>query len=318
MTVTGRFLISQALIWGPLVLGHRLRKLGWIESSIARPLHWTNMAVLAPVTLALGIWPLNRSLPDWYWSPILMGILVAVSTAFAVWLSPKLTENQSAAGSLMLLIPMNNISYTMAGFLTLLFLPQEAYPYNAIMMYPYLVATFFVWMPLSYYWRHGEGGSIFKSFMTVIFSPPSMSIVGIGAGTMLNVWAPPMPHALFGFLKFMVFVSTSITMFAIGARMHFRRLTGYTPLLVWLCGVKFIAHPVAMILLCMAFGIHGMLAGSLFIAACMPAGVYGPAIATINDLDVDLANAGYMWSTGIFMVVGLPLMIWALKLPIFQ
>lgn len=312
------FLISQGLIWGPLALGHRLRKLGWIEDTVARPLHWVNMAVLAPITLALGIWPLNRALPGWQWSPILMGILVGGSTALSVWLSPRLTENRSAAGSLMLLISMNNISYTMAGFLTLLFLPQEAYPYNAIMMYPYLIATFFVWMPLSYHWRHGEGGSMLKTFRTVIFSPPSMSIVGIGAGTMLNLWAPPMPKPLFGALKFMVFASTTITMFAIGARMHFRRLTGYTTLLVWLCAIKFVVHPAAMIALCLIFHIHGMLAGALFIASFMPAGVYGPAIATINDLDVDLANAGYMWSTGIFMVVGLPLMILALKLPIFN
>lgn len=318
MGVTGRFLASQALIWGPLILGHRLRKLGWIEDTLARPLHFANMAVLAPITLALGIWPLNRELPGWQWSPILMGVLVGVSTVFSVWLSPRLTENRAAAGSLMLLIPMNNISYTMAGFLTLLFLPQEAYPYNAIMMYPYLVATFFVWMPLSYHWRHGAGESMLKTFRTVILSPPSMSIVGIGAGTMLNLWAPPMPKPFFGFLKFMVFASTSITMFAIGARMHFRRLSGYTRLLVWLCAVKFMIHPAAMIALCLLFNIHGMLAGALFIGSFMPAGVYGPAIATINDLDVDLANAGYMWSTGIFMIVGLPLMILALKLPIFQ
>ncbi|MCE5229231.1 hypothetical protein LLG95_06500, partial [bacterium] len=293
-------------------------KLGWIEDKVARPLHVLNMAVLAPITLALGIWPLNRSLPDWYLSPILMGVLVGASTVLSVWLSPRLTSDRGAAGSLLLLIPMNNISYTLAGFLTLLLLPIAAYPYNAIMMYPYLIATFGVWMPLSYHWRHGEGSSLAKTFMTSVFSAPSMSIVGIGVGTALNAWAPPMPHALVPVLKFMVFASTTITMFAIGARLHFRRLTGYTSLLVWLCAIKFIVHPLAMIAICWVFGVHGMLAATLFIASCMPAGVYGPAIATINDLDIDLANAGYMWSTGIFMLVGLPLMIWALKLPIFQ
>ncbi|MCE5229237.1 hypothetical protein LLG95_06530, partial [bacterium] len=147
MTATSSFFISQGLIWGPLVLGHRVRKLGWIEDKVSRPLHVLNMAVLAPITLALGIWPLNRTLPDWYLSPLLMGLLVGASTAFAVWLSPRLTRDRGAAGSLMLLIPMNNISYTLAGFLTLLLLPLAAYPYNAIMMYPYLIATFGVWMP---------------------------------------------------------------------------------------------------------------------------------------------------------------------------
>ena len=312
------FLATQAVVWIPLLLGHRMRKLGLIRAARSKGLHTFNLVFIAPVAFALGIWALDRARPDWWWAPLLMTILTGLATALAVWISPRLVPDRAAAGSLMILIPMNNIAYTMAGFLTLLFLPPEAYPYNAILMYPYLLFFFLIWLPLSWHWRHGGGTPLTHAYAAMLLSPFSMTIVGMAAGTALNVWAPPMPAAAFRFLKVAVFVSTTLTMFAIGVRLRFRAIAGWQRLLVWVYLIKFVGQPAVMLALCWIFSVRGLPAAALFIASCMPAGVNAPAIATLNDLDVDLANAGYLWTTLIFMVLVLPFMIAALDLPLFR
>ena len=143
-------------------------------------------------------------------------------------------------------------------------------------------------------------------------------LAGLILGTALNLADVPMADIWFTILKITVFLGTILAMFAMGSRMRFSRLGKYHRRLSWIYLVKFAAHPIAMLALCWIFGLTGLPAGVLLIASCMPVGVNVVGFSTIYDLDVDLANAGYLWTTAIFMTVVLPLLILALQAPIFH
>jgi predicted permease len=84
------------------------------------------------------------------------------------------------------------------------------------------------------------------------------------------------------------------------------------------CLTKFFMIPILIVLLCYLTGLHGEPAAALFIVSCMPTGVMVPALSIIYNLDIDLANAGYLWTTLIYMIFILPLMMWCLHAPLFR
>lgn len=312
------FLISQALIWLPLMAGYRLRKSGWVSGHLSRTLHSFNLIAVTPLIVILGIWRLDRSSGDWIMVPLLLGMMLAVSTGLAFVFGRRVKTHRAAAGTFSLLVPMSNTGHTLAGFLTLLLLGEAAYPYNAICMLPQLFFIFVVWVPLACHWGHDQEGSFGATFRRTLISPLSMPLLGLVFGLGLNFAGPAIPPSLAGLLKILVFVATTTTMFALGLRLHLRRLGDYHAILGWVFAAKFLIHPAVMVGLCLLFGVTGMPAGALFIVSCMPAGVLTVAFSNIYELDVDLANAGYLWSTAFFMFIVLPLMIWALQAPMFQ
>jgi predicted permease len=317
------FLTSQALIWGPLLAGHRLRKWGLYGDTIARPLHNLNLILISPLVALLGIWRLDRSGGGWIAVLVIETALLALTTWLGVWFGRRWLRDRAQAGSFMLVIAVSNIGFTLAGFLTILFLSEEAYPYNAIGQVPFFLFVFFVWIPLISYLRHEPGdGNQAPAFLPTVLAtlrtPQSLGIIGVVAGIGLNLSQVPVDPVWVPVNSVLVFAGTALAMFAIGSRLHFRRLGNYLRLMNWVYLAKFAVTPLVAVGLCLALGVSGLPAGAIFIMSAMPTGIYSILLSSIYGIDVDLANAAYMWSTVVFMLLILPLMIWALQAPIFQ
>lgn len=313
------FLISQALIWVPLVAGHQSRRLGIVNERISKRLHATNFACITPVVYGLGTWLLDRSAAGWYWVPLVMTLLLTLTTGVATWVSFRFIAKRQTAGTFALMIPISNTGHTMAGFITLLLLADRGYAFNSLLMIPQIVFVVMVWLPLAMHWGHHGGQSSFaRNFRKAIFSWQALQVVGLAVGMTLNYSRVPMPAACRVVMKTFVFAGTALVMFAMGLKLRLGRLGGFHHLLNWVYAAKFVLSPLLVVVLCYFFGLHGLAAGALFIAAAAPSGVNVVAFSTLYDLDVDLANAGYLWSTFIFMLVVLPLIIWVMQWPFFM
>ena len=312
------FLFSQALVWGPLLLGRTLRKRGVVAERAAKPLHTLNLACITPVVYGLGVWRLDRSAPGWWQAPVAMAILLAVITAGAVWSSFHFVRRRETAGACALMLAISNTGHTMAGFLTLLLLSDAGYSFNSLMMIPLISFVSLVWFPLAMHWSRRGEASFFSSFARSMLSGQSLQMVGLTVGMALNYFHAPMSRFWIALLKTMVFGGTALVMFAMGLKLRFTRLGGYQKMLGWVYLSKFLVSPLIAIGLCALLGMHGVAAGALFLAAIAPVGVNSVAFSTLFDLDVDLANAGYLWSTLIFMLGVLPFVIWILHTPFFM
>lgn len=311
------FLISQALIWLPLIAGHRMRKAGWMTPRAAKPIYILNLAILAPVIIGVGIWKLDRSGGEWIDVVAAYSVLLVISTVISLIMAPRLFPGRASAGTFAIAVPLSNIGHTMAGFLTLLLLPDRAYPFNAILLAPLSAFMFLVWLPLAHHWGHPSDEGFFKTYWRAVLAPQSLPLVGIIVGLSLNFGGIPIPDAAYTLLKVLVYTATVTTMFAMGSRLHLRKALRSRRHLGWLYSAKFLVHPAIILVLCWLLGIDGLPAGALFIASCMPAGVNVVSFSTIYDLDVDLANAAYLLSTFFFMLIVLPILIALLHLPLF-
>jgi predicted permease len=312
------FFMSQALIWGPLITGHHLRQRGWIPDHASKPIFSFNLIFTIPIVNTLGVWGLDRSGANWYFPPIVLGLLLGFSTLVAAVACPRMAADRATVGTLSIMVPLGNMGHTLAGFLTLLLLGEKAYPFNAILMWPVLLFSFMVWLPLARHWGHGAGQSLLTSYRQALWSPFSVTLIGLSLGTALNLSGVPMGPGWHLLLKIMIFMGTILVMFALGSRLRMRRIGQYHSHLKWIYLAKFGLHPAFVVALILAMGLHGLPAAALLISSCMPVGVSVVAFSTIYDLEVDLANAGYLWSTLIFMFLILPLLILALQLPMFQ
>lgn len=313
------FLVSQALIWGPLLLGHQCRHRGLVPERLSKPLHATNLTCITPVVYGMGTWLLDRSAAGWYWVPLVMTLLLILTTGVAAWAGFRTIRRRETAGTFALMVPISNTGHTMAGFITLLLLSDRGYSFNALLMIPQIVFVVMVWLPLAMHWGHPHGHrSFLHSFRNAILSGQALQMVGLAVGMVLNYAHVPMPPWCRIVLKTFVFAGTALIMFAMGLKLRLRRLGGFQKMLGWVYLAKFAISPVLMVALCLAFGLHGLAAGALFIAAIAPVGVNSVSFSTLYDLDVDLANAGYLWSTLMFMLLVLPFIIWIMQTPFFR
>jgi hypothetical protein len=294
-----------------------MRRRGWVGPDLARRLHNLNFILIGPVITCLGTWLLDRSQPAWWRVPLALGILFAISSALGVAMVRRMGLPRERAGTFALLVPLSNTGHLLAGFLTLLLLGEAAYPYNAIGLLPYAVFFVILWLPLARHWGHG-GDSFWKTAALALRSPQASMMIGLVVGAVLNYSEAPMARGWVVLLKWLVYGGTAMVMFALGTRLRLRRTTGFMPLLRRLFAVKFIVHPILMVAICWLLGIAGPAAGALLIIGFMPVGTYAVALATVYDLDVDLANAGYLWTTLVFMACVLPFVVLLLKMPVFQ
>ena len=312
------FTVAQAVVWLPMVLGHHLRRRGHLGVDIARPVHRLTVTCLAPLVFTLGVWKLDRTGSDWWKVPLVYGLMLIGTGVIALTVSPRLFSSRKSIASHILLVAISNIAHTMAGFLTILLIGAAAYPLNAILMLPSCLLIFLVWLPAANHWRQGGEGGFARNYWRLVFSPLSMPLVGIAVGLALNFGGVPMGTTATLLMKILVFATTVLSMFAIGSRLHLRHALGYWLALRWVYLAKFIVHPVLAMSICLVLGIEGPAAGVVLIAAFMPAGVMPIQFATIQDFDVDLANAGFLLSTAVFMGLVLPIMIGLLRLPYFN
>ena len=214
-----RFFISQALVWIPMILGHQLRRRGLVREAWANPLHAIVLIVLSPIVSALGVWKLDRSGSEWWRIPMVYGLMLAGSGAIAFTLSPRLFRDRRSVGTHLLLVTISNIGHTMAGFLTLLLIGVAAYPYNCILSLPSCMLIYLIWLPAATRGAHGGGPLFGPDYWRLIFSPLSMPLVGVFGGLGLNFAGVPMGRPLEWLMQVLVFLTTALTMFAIGWRL---------------------------------------------------------------------------------------------------
>lgn len=312
------FLLAQSLIWLPLALGWWVRHRGFDRPQCSRWLYWVQLVIVFPPSLIIGLWRVERDMPGWIWVPLLYGVLMLLATVFGVLLAKRLESNRERQGALVLLFPMSNIGNTLGGALTLLLLSSTGYCYAVLLMIPWLAFTFIIWIPMARHWQGDGTGSFWRRLLENLCSSYAVPVVCLLAGIGLNISGAPAPGKQWDWLlKVSVYGGTIMVMFAIGLNMHFRRVGAFRRQIAWVSLFKFLLIPLIAWVLCALCGVTGLPLAVLTIAAVMPAGVYCIALATLFDLDVDTANAGYIGTTVIFMTIVLPILILVLRLPVF-
>jgi len=142
-------------------------------------------------------------------------------------------------------------------------------------------------------------------------------LIALGIGISLNLMGVKRPPFLGTVSTLAMLAGTICFLVAIGMGLHISKLGTYLVPSLAVSFIKFLAVPAVITLLAMLVGL-GDIEGGLplkvvFILSCMPVAMNALILPAIFDLDLDLANACWVFTT-LELVVVLPVLTFILPL----
>lgn len=186
---------------------------------------------------------------------------------------------------------------------------DEAVPY---VMCFYIVNTTLFWTIGNYLIsRSGEGekrGGILHNLKKIV-SPPLVALAVCLPLAALGVKMPQPVVKLSGYIGNIV---TPLALFYIGYALYEYGFKSLKPdrCMLAVMGMRFIAAPLIMLVLCILFGLSGMPSGVLVIESAMPVMTQAVVVAAANDADESFVAAGMSLTTlGCFIFVPLLMLL---------
>lgn len=269
---------------------------------------------LLPFSAMLSLWGLPNPSPALLILPLL-GLTSYVWGGFlAIQASKLLKFDRKATGSFYCCGTFTNLG-AVGGLVCLVFLGESSIALVALYRLIEEIYYFSISFPVArWYGTHKSGSSI--GFGDIKIDPILGVIVGaLLLGILLNLAGVPRPLFLGPVASLAMLVATIFFLFAIGLTLHLSSLSSlWLPGLV-MCGIKFLAIPFLITLLAILLGFGNIEGGlplkTVCILSAMPVAMTALVPPSLFNLDVDLANACWIFTT-IGLVLILPVLMFIL------
>ena len=320
-----RFLFSLALISGGLSLGYAIQQ---IAPRLAAPRSLDNdrrtlqkiaMLGLTPMISIFTLW--IARLPDrslWL-LPLLDVIGILLGGGLAAFAASAFRMPPKQAGAVFTCGAFTNIG-SIGGLVAFVFLDERAF---ALMMIYTLLE------PLTYnmicypiaksYGLRGAGQTVASRSFGQLMRDPFMLIPFFSAcvGGLLNFSGIPRPSALGTLNAILIPTSTFLFLVSIGMALRFSRMKHYLRECVVIAGIKFVCVPVCVSLAAFWLGYRAIDGGLpmkvILIVSSMPVAFNGLIASSIYQLDLDIANSCFVFTTG-GLLVTLPILSMLMRL----
>ena len=320
-----RLLITLGIIFVSLAAGYAVRchvasgRSRFSEDDVVRlrkRLQLVALFFLMPFSAMLSLWGLPSpdsrllTLPLLGVTAFIVGGLVSIPVARMLGLSRPQTgsfyccatfTNLGAVGSLVAVVFLGESTIALAALYRLC---EEMFYYG-------------VAYPVAQWYGQAAAGQRF-SLRGLRFDPLLwLVLLALGVGIALNLGGVPRPEA--GRIAATVFVllTTTFFLFAIGLGLRVSRLSGHVRAGLAVSLIKFACVPLVIVSLAWAIGLgdidNGLPLRAVAIFACMPVAMNALVPPSLFNLDLDLANACWIFST-LGLVVVLPLLLVLLPL----
>jgi len=304
------FAYSFSLLVFPAAAGYALRRRLVDPLTPARRIQIFNIIVFNPLVSCFAIWILSidRQLV------VLPSIGLVVSLAL-MGLSVAITRARGMpppqSGSYVFSAAISNIGHTMGGFVCFVLIGEHAFSLSVIYHLYFMFFTYLVCFPLARSYSPSHKAGLWAGVVAAFTDVRSMPLVGIVIGFVLLGMGVERPAFMSNVQAFIVSFSTALTMFGLGMTFQFRSLKKYRRDCVEMSLIKFVFTPALALLAIWVCGLTGLTAQVVLMLSFMPTAIYACIIATLFELDVDLANAAFFVTTAVFVVVVLPVLAFA-------
>lgn len=264
---------------------------------------------LLPLSAALSLWGLPRPDPELLLLPIFGLAAYVWGGCLALVLAWLLGLNKRQAGSFYCCGTFSNIG-AVGGLACLMFLGENSIALVALYRLVEEVYYFSVSFPVARW--HGEEHAALN-LRVFKFNPVLCVIVfALLCGMGLNIANVPRPELCGTVASLSMILATISFLFAIGLTIRPARIWRYGGYAAWMCAIKFIGAPVVITWLAWLSGIgeydNGLALKTVAVLSSMPVAMTALVPPALFGLDVDLANACWIFSTAA-LVVELPLLM---------
>lgn len=310
-----RLILTLAVIFASLALGwicRRLCETGSLPLSLAKldagrnAMQTAAIYVLLPLAAMLSLWGIPKPDPAFLALPLLGLASYICGGTLALLGARMLKLSRIQTGSFFCCGAFTNIG-AVGGLVCLLFLGENSIAFVALYRLVEEAYYFSVAFPVAK-WYGPDNKSADIGFRAFKLSPVLVIIVcALVLGIVLNFLEIPRPAFCGPLASLSMFAATVLLLFAIGLTLRLSRVWGYSRSSLVLCAIKFIALPLIIVPLaaCMGYGNYdgGLPLKTAAILSCMPVAMTALVPPALFGLDVDLANACWIFSTAGLVVV---------------
>lgn len=315
-----RLLLTLAIIFVSLGAGYACRRaaeagtIPWGCSAMEnarRKMQILAVYALIPFSAMLSLWGLPKPDPRLVALPVLGLAAWVLGGALALAAARQLRLDRPQTGSLYCCGTFTNIG-AVGGLTSLLFLGENSIALVALYRLCEELYYFSISFPIAR-WYSPQNTETSLSFRAFRLDPVLCVILcALGAGFLLNLLEVPRPEFCGPLASGTMIAATTIFLFAIGLSLRLSRLSRHLAPSLAVCAIKFVAVPLVVISLAAAIGFGDMDGGLplrvVAILAAMPVAMTALVPPTLFHLDVDLANACWIFST-LGLVAVLPLLM---------
>ena len=311
-------------LYGPLLLGYLLHKLGLLGTAWTRPCMMWLVVLIEPPIVMYSIWALRTediavggSLLGGIAGVILAAWLIATAMIFISRLvSEPFRHNPRTRGAFIASAVFSNVGFTFGVFVCLLFLGLRGQSIGLV--YGSSFMPFIVTVGFAIGRHYGRTARVpFKHQVLSVFTEPisALPLAGFVLGIILHQLAPPPPQSVVPINRAAVHVEVAIYAFAIGCSLSLRKVRRYWKECAACCGLKFLVMPViglGVLFLLRSFGIlntEPIIDRAFLIQTAMPVAIMSIVIAKLFNLNEDLANSCWVITTVATLAV-LPVLSW--------
>ena len=321
-----RLLLTLAIIFASLIAGYLFQQ--WVRSGRS-PLNEASMRTLRlriQKGAMFGLIPLSAMLSLWGLPSPDARLLALPALGVAAWicggvlallLSRMMGLERRQAGSMFCCGTFTNIG-AVGSLVSVMLFGEQTIAIAALYRLCEEIYYFGIAMPVARWHGQGEGGKAHFSLRDFRLEPVLKVILcALGLGITLNLAGVPRP-ALFGTLSSgAMILGTVCFLLSIGMSLRISRMTCYVRQSAAISFIKFVGCPLVIVALAMLCGLGGIDNGLplkvVAILASMPVAMNALIPPSLFDLDLDLANACWVFTT-LELIVVLPILVIVLPL----
>lgn len=301
----GKMILVLSLSFGSVVLGYILQRLNpGREAGFALAAKWIKLitlALLLPWPILFTFWRVERISSRYLVIPVL-GILSLVVGGVSAVIMIRVTKMEPGkAGSLFACGMMTNLG-VIGGLIGMIFFGNEGFLTVQLFTMLEVFTYYLIVFPLVQQIGSGAGGR-FRIDPRLLLSRP-MSLIPLTAiiiGLILRGTGVPAPGFLDSISGIIVPSVAGLIGFSIGLTLKVSRIRAYRREAGMIAGIKFLLIPAVIIPLAALVGIPSLMGGVAFrmiiLLSFSPVALIAMVPPQLYDLDLDLANSGWLVTT---------------------
>jgi len=316
-----KIIFSIIILFGSLFLGilFRGRKGELYCQSFSKSMIIFLTKTATPLIVCLSFWVIDITDNIGILTLPLVGLLLSTLAILPARFLIRFHHlNRPQAGSYITCAMFSNIGYTLGGFLAFVLLGEVAFGLTVLYCLYFKPFYYTVGFHIAEYYGSESRSNITESLKKIFTEGIRLlPLLGLILGAILSFSGIDRPFILGQLNKILIPTSTFGLLFAIGMTLKFSVLKQFKAQLFSMSVLKFIIMPLIALVIAYLMGYDKLMDGLplkvVFIEAAMPVAIASLVLTNLFNLDKDLSNSCWIFST-LLIILLLPLFVLILNL----
>ncbi|RKY68459.1 MAG: hypothetical protein DRQ02_04270 [Candidatus Latescibacterota bacterium] len=301
--MVSKFLIYVSLIYGFLLLGYLAKRRAGLGERVSSTIMKSTIVFLEPVIICSTFWILDLSDLSLLFAVPLTATMLSLSVVLpARFFSGLLGHDSESRGAFLGCAMFSNIGVTLGGFICFLFLGEPGF--SVSLLYTAYFIPFLFTIGFLIVGRYSPCPLLgWRNNLEDLFTNPIriVPMVALFLGLLLDFSGVERPQIVGTVSRNLIYLDVALYTFAIGMTIRVRKIAKYLRDDLSLSVLKFIVSPLIAVSIAYLLGCHRILGGLplkvVFIESCMPVAIFSLVLSRLLDLNQDLANSAWIFTT---------------------